>query len=114
MGPISIIDSDNPSLRVFARAPSAWNDLPPYGLAGRLCCLVLDSSLSQQGSPDPNSAFPSHGTFLSVSCAPGVVLLRTDHFLAQQSLLWFDLLTVDNSLNYIRHVGTVIYSRPLE
>lgn len=34
MGPISIIDSDNPSLRVFARAPSAWNDFPPYGLAG--------------------------------------------------------------------------------
>lgn len=34
MGPISIIDSDNPSLRVFARTPSAWNDFPPYGLAG--------------------------------------------------------------------------------
>lgn len=54
MGPISIIDSDNPSLRVCARAPSAWNDLPPYGLASFLCFSVLDSSLSQQGSPDPN------------------------------------------------------------
>lgn len=113
MGPISIIDSDNPSLRVFARAPSAWNDFPPYGLASRLCCLVLDSSLSQQGSPDPNSAFPSRGT-LFVSSAPCVVLLRTDHFLAWQSLRWFDLLVVDDSLNYIRHVGTVIYSRPLK
>lgn len=30
MGPISIIDSDNPSLRVFARAPSAWNDFFPH------------------------------------------------------------------------------------
>lgn len=54
MGPISIIDSDNPSLRVCARAPSAWNDLPPYGLASFLCFSVLDSSLSQQGFPDPN------------------------------------------------------------
>jgi len=54
MGPISIIDSDNPSLRVCARAPSAWNDLPPYGLASFLCFSVLDSSLSQKGFPDPN------------------------------------------------------------
>lgn len=69
MGPISIIDSDNPSLRVFARAPSAWNDFSPYGLASFLCFLVLDSSPSQQGSPDPNSAFPSGCTILLVSCS---------------------------------------------
>lgn len=78
MGPISIIDSDNPSLRVCARAPSAWDDLPPYGLASFLCFSVLDSSLSQQGSPDPN-LMSYH-----LICLPGslcICLLHTNRFL---------------------------------
>lgn len=114
MGPISIIDSDNPSLRVFARAPSAWNDFSPYGLASFLCFLVLDSSLSQQGSPDPNSVFPSCCIVLSVSSAPFVVPLLSDHFLTWQSLHWFDTFVGGASLKDIRHLGTEIHFRPLE
>lgn len=100
MGPISIIDSDNPSLRVFfARAPSAWNDFPPYGLASTLCCLVLDSSLSQQGSLDPNSAFLSHGTLFQSPLLPvwfSSAMTTSQHraFIGLTCLLMATLLTI--------------------